>query len=61
MTLLKNATEAKKFDTRVTERNIARGFTKPEDLEKFMKDLPDDAENAEYISIESIAEDPNVK
>ncbi len=61
MTLLKNATEAKKFDTRVMERNIARGFTKPEDLEKFVKDLSDDSENADYISIESIAEDPNVK
>lgn len=61
MTLLKDATEAKKFDTRVMERNVQRGFTKIDDLEKFVKDLRDDSENAEYISIEELAEDPNVK
>jgi len=61
MTLLKDATEAKKFDTRVMERNIQRGYTKAEDLEKVTKDLSDDSANAEYISIDSLAEDQNVK
>lgn len=61
MTLLKDATEAKKFDTRVMERNIQRGQTKAEDLEKFIKDLPDDSANADYISLDTLAEDPNVK
>jgi hypothetical protein len=57
MTLLIDATEAKKFDTRVIERNVQRGATKPEDVEKSLKDLPDDAENAEYVSIDSLVSD----
>ena len=61
MTLLKDATEAKKFDTRVVERNLSRGVTKAEDVEKTTKDLQDDSANAEYIAIETLAADPNVK
>jgi len=57
MTLLSDATEAKKFDTRVVERNVARGTTKSEELERFSKDLPDDAENAEYVSIDALIAD----
>jgi hypothetical protein len=57
MTLLLDATEAKKFDSRVVERNIQRGFTKVDDYEKFVKDLPDESENAETISIEALLAD----
>jgi len=61
MTLLKDATEAKKFDTRVVERNLSRGVTKADDVEKIVRDLQDDSANAEYIAIEALAADPNVK
>ena len=61
MVLLQNATEAKKFDTRVVERNIIRGAVKTDDYEKSVKDLVDDSANAQYIAIEDLANDPSVK
>jgi hypothetical protein len=57
MTLLQEAVDAKKFDTRMVERNTTRGVISADDADKIIKKLPDDAENAEYISIESIAAD----
>jgi hypothetical protein len=60
MTLLFDATEEKKFDSRVVERNVQRGFAKADDYEKFVKELPDDSENAEIVSIDAlIAENSN--
>lgn len=55
MTLLHEAVESKKFDTRMIERNVARGVLSSEEIEKNLKKLPDDAENAEYISLDEIA------
>jgi hypothetical protein len=60
MTLLSNASEAKKFDTRVVERNISRGTAQQDDYEKFLQELPDDAENAETISIEALIADTSL-
>jgi hypothetical protein len=57
MTLLKDATENKKFDTRVMERNIQKNFIKSEDVEKLTQQLPDDSENAEYMSVDAIIEE----
>ncbi len=57
MTLLFDATEAKKFDSRVVERNILRGSVKADDYDKFVKDLPDESENAETVSIEALLAD----
>lgn len=57
MSLLHEAVEQKKYDSRVSQRNLERGILKTEDLEGFVKNLPDDAENAEYVSIESLAND----
>ncbi len=57
MTLLFDATEAKKFDSRVIERNVQRGTTKSEDYEKFLKELPDESENAEIVSIDALIAD----
>lgn len=54
MTLLHEAVDSKKFDTRMVERNILRGVANKEDLDKVLKTLPDDAENAEFISVESL-------
>ena len=57
MTLLNDAVENKKFDTRMVERNVARQVISQDEVEKTLKKLPDDSENAEYISIESLAND----
>ena len=57
MALLHEAVDKKKMDTRVVERNVARGVIRPEDVQKAVKDLPDDSANAEYVSIEDLAAD----
>jgi len=57
MTLLSDATEAKKYDSRVIERNVQRGITKAEDYEKFQKELPDDSANAEYVDVNALIAD----
>jgi hypothetical protein len=57
MTLLHEAVDAKKMDVRLVERNITRGVTTADDVEKQLKKLPDDAENADYIAIESLMND----
>ena len=61
MTLLKDAIQAKKFDVRISEKNLQKGVISNDELVKALNSLPDDAENAEYISIESIAADPTLK
>ncbi len=55
MTLLHEALESKKFDTRVVERHLSRGMLSHEDFEKSVKKLPDDNANAEWIRIDSLA------
>lgn len=57
MTLLHEAVEAKKYDVRVIERNVARNVIAAADVDKVVKGLPDDAEAGDWISIESIAGD----
>ncbi len=57
MTLLSDASESKKFDVRVVERNINRGRVQPQEFQQAVQSLPDDSENAEWISIESLAND----
>lgn len=55
MTLLHEAVEAKKFDVRVIERNVARNVITAADTDRIAKALPDDSEAGEWVSIESIA------
>ncbi|MGZ3689740.1 MAG: hypothetical protein ACXVBW_15655 [Bdellovibrionota bacterium] len=57
MTLLHEAVESKKYDVRLIERHIARAVVSAEDAEKASKKLSDDAENADYIAIESLMND----
>lgn len=61
MTLLKDAMDAKKYDSRIQERSLQKGILKAEELKKQTDNLVDDAENAEYVSIETIANDPSLK
>ena len=57
MTLLNEAVEAKKFDTRMIERNIARGVIAAQDADQVSKNLPDDGEGADWVSIDSLMND----
>jgi hypothetical protein len=57
MTLLVEATEFKKFDVRMIERNVARGVIKPDDVNRAINALPDDAENAEWVSLNELMSD----
>jgi hypothetical protein len=57
MTLLHDAVEAKKLDTRVVERNQNRGMISADDVEKAVKKLPDDADAGDWVSIDSLMKD----
>ena len=57
MSLLHKAVSEKSFDTRVLDRNLERNLVAAKDFDKMLKELPDDAVNAEYQSIESLIED----
>ena len=54
MTLLFDAVEAKKFDSRVVERNIQRGHISVEDYKKQVEVLQDDAENSLIVSLDDL-------
>jgi hypothetical protein len=56
MTLLHDAVEAKKFDTRVLERNLTRGVITDAEVKKAAQALPDDAAAGEFVSIESLTD-----
>ena len=55
MSLLHEAVEIKKLDTRVVERNVDRGVIQNKEVEKALKELPDDSGNAEYVNVEELA------
>jgi len=59
MALLNDAVDFKKLDVRMVERNIARGVISQDDLEKALRKLPDDEENAEWVSLDELVEEPD--
>lgn len=59
MALLNESFEDKKFDTRVIEKNTERGLVSAKDVAQYLKELPDDAENAEYVPIADLTGDPD--
>ncbi|MBI2712630.1 MAG: hypothetical protein HYX41_07250 [Bdellovibrio sp.] len=54
MALLNESVDFKKLDVRLVERNINRGVISQDDLDKALKKLPDDGENAMWVSVESL-------
>lgn len=54
MALLNDSVNSKKYDVRLIERNVARGLISAKEVDDAIKNLPDDSENAEWISIESL-------
>jgi hypothetical protein len=57
MVLLSDAVQFKKFDTRLVERSLARGVLSSKDLEHAVAQLPDDSENADWVSVDSFDQD----
>ncbi|OFZ54913.1 MAG: hypothetical protein A2428_14255 [Bdellovibrionales bacterium RIFOXYC1_FULL_54_43] len=57
MTLLYEAVESKKLDVRIVERNLTRGAVSIAELEKSLNNLPDDSENAEWVTLESLQDE----
>jgi hypothetical protein len=60
MSLLHEAIDQKKFDTRMLDKNLQRNVITDKEVKTIEESLPDDAENADYISLEVLA-DPNTK
>lgn len=56
MTLLHEAVENKKFDIRIIEKNLSKGLITTTDFQKSVDQLPDDSENAAWVTIESLSD-----
>jgi hypothetical protein len=56
MSLLHDSIVSKKFDVRMLEKNLTRNVVSDKEVKTHMDALPDDAENAEFISLDDIAE-----
>jgi hypothetical protein len=56
MSLLHEAIQDKKFDVRMLERNLVRNVVTDKEAKTFIDSLPDDAENAAYISLDELNE-----
>jgi hypothetical protein len=54
MSLLHESILEKKFDTRMLDKNLVRNVVADKDVKAHLEQLPDDSENAEYISIEEL-------
>lgn len=57
MSLLHDAVQDKKFDTRVIEKNLSRSLVRQEEYDKFLKSLPDDADLADRISMDELLQE----
>lgn len=60
MTLLKDAIQEKLLDVRMIEKNLQKGIISHELTVNNLNELPDDSDDAEYISIEEILADPSL-
>jgi hypothetical protein len=54
MSLLHDSIQEKKFDVRMLDKNLVRNVVSDKDVKSHLEQLPDDAENADYINIEEI-------
>jgi hypothetical protein len=57
MVLLSDAVQFKKFDTRLVERSLSKGVLSSSELEVAVQQLPDDSENAIWVSVDSFQQD----
>ena len=61
MALLHEAVDEKKLDVRVSERNTTRGVITADELQKALDKLPDDADNAQWVSVEALLKDESLE
>lgn len=54
MSLLHDSIQEKKFDVRMLDKNLVRNVIGDKDVKAHLEQLPDDSENAAYISIEEL-------
>ena len=59
MALLSDGIKGKEFDVRMVQRGLNKGLVLLDDIEKHQKKLPDDSENAEFVSLDSFFEGLN--
>jgi hypothetical protein len=53
--LLNEAVESKKMDTRLIERNVTKGLLSHEEVQSYTQQLPDESENADWISVDELS------
>ena len=56
MSLLIDGIQEKKFDVRMLEKNLVRNVVVEKDVQAHLDALPDDSENAVFISLDEVAE-----
>ena len=54
MSLLHDSIQEKKFDVRMLDKNLVRNVVSDKDVKSHLEQLPDDSENAAYVSIEEL-------
>ena len=59
MSLLHDSIQEKKFDVRMLDKNLVRNVVADKDVKAYLEQLPDDSENAEYISIDELDDSVN--
>jgi hypothetical protein len=55
--LLNEAVDSKKMDTRLVERNVAKGLLSSTEVQSYVSQLPDDSESADWVSIDELMKD----
>jgi len=54
MSLLHDSIQEKKFDVRMLDKNLVRNVISDKDVKTHLEQLPDDAENALFTTVEEI-------
>jgi hypothetical protein len=54
MSLLHDSIQEKKFDVRMLDKNLVRNVVADKEVKAHLEQLPDDSENAAYVSIEEL-------
>ena len=54
MSLLHDSIQEKKFDVRMLDKNLVRNVVSDKEVKTHLEQLPDDAENAVFTTVEEI-------
>jgi hypothetical protein len=56
MSLLHDSIQEKKFDVRMLDKNLVRNVITDKEVKTHFEQLPDDSENADFVSIQDLDE-----